>query len=213
MRSDKQWKGFTLVELLVSMTILIIITVAVATDISISRQQEELASNARYLQSMLRDVQSQAQSAVSLNTCDNGAFIAICEFDTSNCGAGTCDTQIVPSAQGIRLSTTHQDHVFHFAEVDPLLENRQYDENETVLQNVMQTARANINTVEVTRLTIGSTDYDTVDVTFGRQSGAMEIIADTGATGNTLEIELTHRETGSLEVISLNRLTGRITIN
>ncbi|MBD3251018.1 prepilin-type N-terminal cleavage/methylation domain-containing protein [Candidatus Uhrbacteria bacterium] len=209
----KDRKGFTLVELLVSMTILIIITVAVTTDISISRQQEELASNVRFVRSMVRDVQSRAQSATSLNTCDNGTNIAVCELDTANCGAGACDTQIVPNRQGLRFSTTHPDYFIHFAEVDPLLVNAQYDGDEEVQRIFLQSTRSSVIRVEVADLMIdGSQSVDTVDITFNRQSGHMQFEDPLGVTGNLLGITLTHRETGRSEVVSLNAVTGKITI-
>ena len=86
--SNRPVRGFTMAELLVSISILIIITLAVAGDVSKSRKREELVSSARLVHNAIRDAQARAQTARSVKMCDNAGINVVCEARQDNCGIG-----------------------------------------------------------------------------------------------------------------------------
>lgn len=209
-------KGFTLVELLVSLTILIIITIAVVEDISAARQKEELISSARLVTQELRNLQAMALSARGVDVCDTGTNIVVCEVDDTACGASSCDSVIAPAAFGATMNTT-ESALTMFAEVDALLEDRREDGNgrESLGERLFAEQVSGSNLVTIDSLTAGANPLTSATVTFERQSGSMRINAClslpcTPAETNTLDIVLRHRQTGDVRTIRLNAVTGKV---
>jgi type II secretory pathway pseudopilin PulG len=207
---------------MVSLSILIIIALAVATDISRTRHQEELASSARLTLSTLRGLQSRALSATSVKTCNNGTNDLVCELDDTVCVFSPCDTRLVPISVGATMRTT-ESVIYKFAEVDLGLEDRRKDASNREYLGVQKFAEQNpgSNPVQITSLKAGSDLLSEVTVTFDRQNGAMRINACgnpsgappcTGPEPTTLEIIIEHARLGRSKTIRLNTLTGKISI-
>jgi prepilin-type N-terminal cleavage/methylation domain-containing protein len=215
-------RGFTLAELMVSITILILISLAVATDITRTRYQEELASSARLTVAAFRDLQARALSATSVLTCNNGGVDIVCEYDDALCGFATCGTKLVPIAVGAHLETD-ESVIETFAEVDLFMEDRRMTSaRENLGQRKFAEGNAGSNPVTITSITAGVDSLSEVTVTFDRQNGNMRINACDDPAGapscggspepTTLAVTITHARLGRSETIRLNTLTGRIDI-
>jgi prepilin-type N-terminal cleavage/methylation domain-containing protein len=215
-------RGFTLVELMVSIAILAIISVTVTTDIAKTGQQEELFSSARIMVATLRGLQSRALSATSVLTCNNGTINLVCDVDDTICGVESCSTKLVPFAVGATLQTS-ESMVTKFAEVDVALEDRREDASgcESLGEQRLAERKSGSDAVTISSLRADSVSISVATVTFDRQDAAMRINAcgtpsgapPCGATEpTTLEITLTHSKLGRSETIRLNALTGKIAI-
>jgi Tfp pilus assembly protein FimT len=205
-------------ELLVSLAILIIITLAVAGDVSKTRKREELVSSTRLVHNAIRDAQARAQTARSVQMCNNAGVNVVCEADDSNCGIASCDALIVPVAVGVSL-TTDDSFVTTFAEIDVSLEDRRNDASGREYMETEKFAeqKEGSNVVFIKSLTAGTVSVTDAAVTFERQSGNMQIngcpnppCSPAGAT--TLEIVLEHGQSGQQKAIRLNALTGKISL-
>ncbi len=205
-------------ELLVSLAILIIITLAVAGDVSKTRKREELVSSVRLVHNAIRDAQARAQTARSIKMCDNAGVNVVCEANEDNCGIATCDAFIVPVAVGVSLSTGDS-FATTFAEIDATLEDRRNDASGREFMETEKFAeqREGSNVVTISSLTAGTVSVTDATVTFERQSGNMQINGCpvppcSPAGANTLEIVLEHSQSGQQKAIRLNALTGKISL-
>lgn len=224
----KRGGGFTIIELLVSISILLLISVSVATDLNRTRYQEELQGSARALVGMLRDLQTRALASTGAKTCTaTGGVLYACDYTSVGC-LGACTPLVPPYAYGLTL-TLNATSVPAFAEVEPTYNNRRPidlgDQHEQIdLLPFLKAASAS-NWVSISR--IDDQFFSNIAgayVTFERQSGTMRISACakptpyTPACGpfgepNTLTITLRHSKTTLTKVIRLNGLTGKISID
>jgi type II secretory pathway pseudopilin PulG len=211
-----------MVELLVSVTILILISAAVASDIMRTRHREELASSARMMLGVLRGLQARALAATSVKTCNNGSVEIVCEMGNSVCGAAPCTRSVVPMAVGATLQT-NQSSFSTFAEVDVFLEDRREDaaNREFLGERAFSEQIAGSQDVTVLSLLAGGSYVSEATVTFDRQNGIMRINACgtppsappcAGTEPTTLQIVLRHKKTGITNTVMLNTLTGKIEI-
>ena len=208
--------GFTLVELMVSVAILLLITASVISDIQRGRQQEELASSLRLVQGALRDAQADALAAVSVKTCTVSSNNVVCEHDDSLCGAAVCNQDTSPSAFGLVFQTGTSTFSF-FADVfaSDLDEDASGRERLELLR--LARPKSDADTVTIDSLTADSSSVTEATVTFDRQSGNMRINPCLSAPctpdeANILEIVLTHSLTEISKTVYLNAITGRISI-
>ncbi len=215
-------RGFTLIELLTSVVILLVITVSVTININKSRMREELDASARQVANTLRNLQAQALAAKSVLTCQPAATVNVCENGASICGAAACATRVVPTSVGMVLKTGAK-AISMFAEVDPTMDDRYEDAGgRESLQDTPLSNQSGSNNVTITSLLGDATSLATVNVAFERQNGNMRINACgtpalapvCGGSGEpvTLTITLTHATLGKSDIIKLNRLTGKISI-
>ena len=214
--------GFTLIELMVSVSILLIISVSVAGDITRIKHQEELQSSARQLASALRDLQARSLAASGIKTCtDSGNVIAACETGTSACTGG-CGTLIPPFSNGMTIAT-NATSVLMFAEVEPTRnDRRRAASGEDLGRQAFLQANANSATVTVQSMTTNAGGVPSAVVTFERQSGTMRIDACgtpapytpacSGAEPLTLEIVLRHARLTATRTVRLNTTTGKISL-
>jgi prepilin-type N-terminal cleavage/methylation domain-containing protein len=221
--------GFTLVELLVSIVILLIITVSVTINITKTKMREELDASARQVGNTLRNLQAQALAARSVLTCQPATIVMVCENGTAVCGAAACATQTVPTAVGMTLAV-NASAFSAFAEADTTLDDRYEDTGgrESLARTFLtSSASAGSGAVKITSLTGTSaagvqTSFASASVAFERQNGNMRINAcgtpalapACGANGEplALSITLTHSTLGKSDIVTLNRLTGKISI-
>ncbi len=215
--------GFTLIELMVSVSILLIISVSVAGDITRIKHQEELQSSARQLASALRDLQARALAASGVKTCTgSGDELLICETGSSSC-SDTCGSLIPPFSTGMNVAV-NATSVTMFAEVEPTEnDRRQATAGEDLGRIAFLQANANSATVTVQSMTTNDGAVPSAVVTFERQSGTMRINpCDTPAPYTpacgvdpepvTLEIVLRHTRLPVTRTIRLNATTGKISL-
>jgi prepilin-type N-terminal cleavage/methylation domain-containing protein len=216
--------GFTLAELLVSIAILVLIATSVAGDVNRTKYQEELTASARVLIGTLRDLQSQALTARSVNTClDVADTPLVCEVQNTGC-VGSCSDPMPPYAVGMVL-TQNATVMERFAEVEILRNNRRQDGSmeELGVRRFLQ-ANAGAGTVSVSSLvTENSGSVTTATVTFERQNGLMRVNAcDTPQNAppcngipepKTLSIVLRHARTDATKTVRLNTTTGKISLD
>ncbi|MBE7525580.1 hypothetical protein HS096_04320 [candidate division WWE3 bacterium] len=216
--------GFTLAELMVSIAILIIISLAVAGDITRTRFQEELNSSARLLLGTLRDTQAQALAVKGVKTClEDGGTRRVCETGTAGCAAGTCPDITAPYAVGVTLNVSATG-VSVFADVDAAFNDRRELANtrELVRADAFLTGNTGSRYVTVNALRSGPVNFSSATVTFERQNGRMRINACDDPPGapscagspepTTLEIDLIHSRTNQIKTIRLNAITGKISL-
>jgi type II secretory pathway pseudopilin PulG len=222
-------RGFTIVELLVSMSILMIISVSVVTDLNRTRYQEELQESARLLAGALRDLQTRAFAAGTVSTCIGAGNVKlVCEQTTVGC-TNACSTRLPPYAFGMVLNGSATS-VDEFAEVEPTYNDRRPtgvggDEHEQIknLEFLLNNTGSNYVTLPTQFITnVGA--FSTIWVTFERQNGAMRINACnwpspyTSGCGffpesTTVTITLSHTKLpGVTKSILLNAITGRISL-
>lgn len=220
--------GFTIIELLVSISILAIISIFVASDINRSKYQEELFGSARLLAGTLEDLRAKALAATGVQTCAGPASaIYVCEVDTASC-TGACGTLIPPSALGAVI-TAGATGTEQFAEPDPVTNpptnyNHAEDGNGHERMGFVPflTSRAGTNDVTVNGPIVTNTgNLFSITVTFDRQSGAMRINACGTPAGappcsssepTTAVIPIKHAKSGQIRSVTLNTITGKISI-
>jgi prepilin-type N-terminal cleavage/methylation domain-containing protein len=222
-------RGFTYIELLVSMGILVIIALAVATDISRTRYQEELNGSARMIVGALRDLQTRALTASSVQSCtDISGIKLVCNVSTVGC-VSACGTEVVPYAYGLTF-TLNATSVSSFADIDPQYNDRRpilfggADEHERVADLSFLKASSSSNYVTISWMVVdGGLPVGSAQITFERQNGLMRINGcDTPAPHawtcfpsepTTLVLTLRHSRTRQTKIIRLNGLTGKISID
>lgn len=206
--------GFTLVELMVSMVVLLIITSAVISDVHRGRQSEELASSLRIVQFSLRDLQADALTAQGVKTCSVSSKDVVCEYNDALCGGAACNQQTSPSAYGMHLTVGSSTlpvfaDVFD-ADLAPDSLGREYLRETSLAQT-----SAGVDNVFIAALSGDGNPVDSVDITFNRQSGKMRINpclsgVCTPPEFMVLEIMLRHRQTGVWRVVVLNAVSGKV---
>jgi prepilin-type N-terminal cleavage/methylation domain-containing protein len=216
-------RAFTLPELMVSVSILLIISVAVSGQITLAKYQEELASSARVLAGTLRDLQAFAQAATGVKTCAPSGKPLVCEVSTALCAASPCGTLVTPSAVGAVFDAPYTT-IQRFAEVFSSSINRRKDLGEDLGTRSFISGLAGTNFVSISSVSGDGTPGFPFTVTFERQSGSMRMNACntpapfTPACSGSLQestwarITLVHSKTGKTRSVLLNAVTGKISL-
>lgn len=211
-------RGFTLVELMISVGILTLIATSTVFVMRRTREREELQTAGRLLVSDLRDVQARALQARNALTCDTvGLEKKICEPENKSpilC-TGPC-TVLPPPRYGVALAV-FQDAYDLFADVN--------GEDWRLTSDAEQVARRGLNPLGGNRVTISRIETElgiigTSNLAAGRQSGAMRIEAcgDPGLPAcaptepKWLKITLRHAVSNDTIAVEVNALTGRVSI-
>ncbi|MCW1892355.1 MAG: prepilin-type N-terminal cleavage/methylation domain-containing protein [Candidatus Uhrbacteria bacterium] len=213
-----QKRGFTLAELLVSLGILMLISLAVVQNVAQSRQTQELRSSANLVASGLRDLQAQALAARSLKACLVGTVNVSCDLSSAACGGSPCNLTLSPEAFGMTLITSTSSFTT-FADISSVTGNRREDlaGRELIERSIFPQVRPGMNAVVIDSLLADSVSVASSTLTFERQSGSMRINAClaggcTPAEANVLQITLRHLQTQKTKVVLVNAITGRISV-
>jgi type II secretory pathway pseudopilin PulG len=198
-------------ELLVSILILGLISVATVTNLRSSQQADQLATAARIVAADLRAEQDAALTAQSIKTCTNGVSAKIvCEGGTSSC-VGAC-TSLPPFGTGLHFMKASSTYDV-FADVD----QTKNDWKETDASEIVQTRSLSLvgaPNVIVSDLITSSTQ-SSIDVAFQRQNGTMGIAGcfiGSCVSPVTLRIILKHTVSNQTAEVDLNSVTGRVSI-
>lgn len=211
-------------ELLVSIMILMLISLSVITDLNRTRYQEELQGTARAIVALLRDMQARALAGREVQTCTASGVTLVCEYNAVGCSSA-CGALVPPYDYGVTFNV-NATSVTSFAEVDPTRSNRRdvelgYD-HEEIGELIFPRAYNGLENVTIFTMTVGVFSDSSASITFERQSGSMQIDAcgsppfvPCGMFGEptTASITLRHAKTLSTKTITLNAITGRISVN
>ncbi len=213
MQSHKQ-KGFTILELLISLSIIVLLATITVFELRSSRRTEELRTAARQVSGDLRAMQSRALSAKNLKTCTTPtADLAVCEFSTIACGANPC-AESIPSAYGIRFVSSDYRYTI-FADINPSsgVDYRYSDAGEVYqMQSILP---LETDYVIVDQITAGGAPVASADISFMRQSGTVRMFhpgVPPASEPGLIRIRLLHTITNQTTEIEINRITGRISI-
>jgi prepilin-type N-terminal cleavage/methylation domain-containing protein len=220
MRLTLKATGFTLVELLVSISILTLISTATVFTLRSTRETDELNTSAQILAGDLRNIQARALAAHNVKTCDTIDGKQICEPENplSDLCAKLCEP-LPPMTFGIHFKISESAYDL-FAEIDPLIQDwRLTNKREILLERNLNPLGG--DQIVVSNLQLDGKDVLTADLAVHRQNGVMRIEAcgEVGlpACGSSESSELTitlrHQHSGTLRFIEVNALSGRIFIH
>jgi prepilin-type N-terminal cleavage/methylation domain-containing protein len=210
-------KGFTLVELMVSIAILMLLSTTTVFSLRVTRENDELSTAARLLSSDLRNVQARSLAARNVKTCTiSGGTKRVCEDENTSAQAcvDTC-AAVPPPRFGVTLTTGSGKYVM-FADVST--EDWRLSNAEEILLG------RNLNPLDdkvlIQTITTEFGSLSTANVGVSRQSGTMRIEAcgDAGlpvcapTEPRTLTVTLRHVASGKETTVSLNSVTGRVSI-
>ncbi len=209
------YSGFTLSEVMISIAIVGIISVAAFYSLRQGRMNDELNTAVRVVASDLRNVQSRALTAQNVKFCEDTstptAKNIVCENSTALCQTPVVCTAVPPAGVGVHLTKAGSGYDF-YAKYDPgTTDWREVDPGEVFFTRSLATAGA--SNVKISKL--GTADMSALDVAFQRQNGNMLIDACPAGCTNltTITITLQHKVSLKTASVSLNTITGRISID
>lgn len=218
MRFQCNAPGFTLLELLISVSILTLISTATVFSLRASREREELNVAVRILSGDLRNVQARALAARNVQTCETVEGPRVCEAE--NTSPQICISScapLPPTTFGVSLKPQSIGYTV-FAEVDSKIQDWRLNDIRELLftrdLNPLGGGRVVIESLSPSKHEV----LPHADVAFHRQNGVMRIEAcgDAGmppcgiSEPSRLSITLRHVGSGATRSIELNALSGRI---
>lgn len=193
-------RGFTLVELLVSISIIGVITGMMMANFRGGQQSAEVRLAADILVAQIRSVQTSALAGRLVSVCSGGAdALDVCEPKTPPvaCSGGTCQKR-VPTGYGIRLATSDPTVYTLFYDTD---DDRAYDAGEEL------SAAPYVSTAAV--LFQGSPAGDPVDLVYTPPFGTLYV--NGSASGSTtVVLPLGHQFGSMTRNVTVYRLSGKI---
>lgn len=207
--------GFSLAELMVSVSIIALMGTIVVMDLNSSKRKEELLNAARIVAADLRALQSRTQAGQNVNVCLSLGRPITCEMSTAACDDPTTCAAFPPFGYGAHFSAASTTYPF-YADVDPTPSpSKDWMDTpgageEYFYRDLMKAGAPN---VRITSLFTGM-NVPEAHVGFERQNGAMHICTSSPCVAaSTLTITLMHTDSGETRTVSLNAITGRISSN
>ncbi len=195
-------RGFTLIEMLLSMSIFAVVTAFVTANFRAGRQGDELRLSSQLVATAIRRAQTLAVAGQTTAFCRGGTRdLQTCPSGLSaECGGGTCVVE-VPRGYGIRLSTTSPDDrsVILFADLDG---DRAYDAGELIRSDSASPGPS----VKVS--TLSPAAGATLDIVFEPPKPSVYFNGST-ATG-VASVTTRHAATGQTKNVTVNRITGQV---
>ena len=193
-------KGFTLVELLVSISIIGVITGLMMANFRGGQQSAEVRLAADILVGQIRSVQTSSLSGRLVSVCGGGTNdLDVCEPKDPpvSCTGGVCQKR-VPAGYGIRFSTLTPTVYTLFYDTD---DDQRYDAGEELNEApYVSTAAARFT---------GSDAGDPVDLVFTPPFG--KIYVNGSASGSTtVGLTLGHQFGSMIRHVTIYRLSGKI---
>ena len=209
--------GFSMVEALISISILGLIAVMSIVNFSSSQRTEELNTAARVFAADLRSAQSRALSGGNVRMCPAipaaGSSLAACEDGASNC-ANPVECQLqAPEGIGLRVVAGQSEYDQYIVLGAESGEWRMTHAAMAFTRRDL--ARNGAPRVSVSAIDAGGAPRASADIAFGRQNGAMHVdeCAACAPPPNVVTVTLQHSQTGRTKTVILNRLTGRVSID
>ncbi len=196
-------KGFTLPEILVSMSIFVVITTAVVANFRASEQSSQLRLGAQAVASTLRSLQTMAQTGRLTELCDD-ATGAVCTGNVAACVTTTvCRPALPRGGYGIQI-TKNENAVTLFADGN---QNHLLDSGEILSDMFLNLPRNVI-------IDGATTPYDltTSVFTIAFKPPDPTVWINAATRESEARIVLRHEKTGNTKTIVLRRISGRIEI-
>jgi prepilin-type N-terminal cleavage/methylation domain-containing protein len=195
-------RGFTLVEMLISLSIFAVVTAFVTANFRVGRQGDELRLSSQLAATAIRRAQTLATAGQTTAFCRGGTNdLKTCPSGlSSECGGGTCVVE-VPRGYGIRFSTAAADarKLITFADLDG---DRAYDVGELLRTDAVSPG------LSVRVSTLSPTAGSTLDIVFEPPKPTVYFNGST-ATG-IATITTLHSVTNQVKNVTVNRITGQV---
>jgi len=193
-------RGFTLVELLVSISIIGVITGFMMANFRGGQQSAEVRLATDILVGQIRSVQTSALTGRLVSVCSGGLDdLKVCEPKSPpvECSGGTCQKR-VPAGYGLRFTTENPSAYTVFYDTD---DDRRYDAGEELGDSPYVSTGA-------TRFE-GSDAGDPLDLVFVPPFGKLYV--NGSASGSpTVSITLGHQFGNMIRHVTIYRLSGKI---
>lgn len=200
----KDLRGFTLIEMLVSLSIFSVITGFVIANYRVGQQGDELRISAQLVGSMVRRAQTAAIAGGEVSSCVGGAAEGdVCKPGASTaCADGNC-LRDIPRGYGVHLSSAvgQERTMVYFADTDG---DRRFGPGEAVRTESVSSGAF----VDVVR--VFPDDVGTLDIVFIPPKPNVYYNDATDETEAV--VTLRHRSTGKEQVVRLNRVSGQVSV-
>lgn len=202
MMHSREQCGFTLVEMLVSISIFAVITAFTTANFRLARQGDEIRLASQLVGSAMRRAQTSAAAGETVWLCHGGANdLKMClNGDAALCPSGTC-AQEVPSGYGIHVATVSPDSrkIVLFADLN---NDKAYTLGEAVRSdNVSPGPFVSVSAVSPVA-------SNALDVVFQPPKPTGYFNGSTAQA--TATVTLTHSTTGAQKTVTVNRISGQI---
>ncbi|MDO8505006.1 MAG: prepilin-type N-terminal cleavage/methylation domain-containing protein [bacterium] len=197
--------GFTLPELLVSISIFVIITTAVVANFRSSEESGQLRLGAQAVASTLRSLQTMAQTGRLTALCDD-ASRAVCTGNTTVCGTEKCVASLPSGGYGMQIMEK-TGTITLFADGK---QNHKFDTGEALVDMALNLPR---NVIIDSTTTPYDSVSNTLTISFEPPEPTIWINGAATVTTQEAHIVLRHEKTKNTKTIVLRRISGRIEIN
>ncbi len=210
----RKTKGFTILELLIGLSIIILLALVTVFELRNSRRTEELRTASRRITADLRGMQSRALSAKNLKTCVTPtADLAVCEFSLTACESNPC-AESIPSAYGVVFTKGSYKYTL-FADINPSsgVDYRYSGVDEVYSSQSILPLETDY--IIIDQIIADGNLVDSADISFMRQSGTVRMFhpgVPPAVEPSLIRIRLLHTITNHTAEIEINRITGRISI-
>mgnify|MGYP001561271893 CR=1 FL=1 len=204
--------GFSLIEAMVSITILGLLAVAVVVNLNATSRTEALNSAARLVLGDLRALQTRALTAQNIKTCVSAIPVTICEGPGATCIP--C-TPAPPFSFGAHFTQGTASYIL-FAEPDQTTKNWMETTGEAFATRDL--TKLGGRNVIIDALFVPSSVSSVTDaqIAFERQNGRMHVNPCMGppcTEAGSLTIRLKQTQTGAIRTVTLGTLTGRMSLD
>lgn len=194
--------GFTLIEMLVSLSIFAVMTGFLMASFRTGKQADELRIASQVGMTVIRRTQTRALAGSTVKICRGGSRdLKICPTGAAeDCPGGICSTE-VPLGYGVRFDTAAgaSSAAIEYADTNG---NMTYDDGEEIQKTPLST------TPNVTVKTVTPSNDGRLDIIFVPPRPTIFLNGVT--TTATATIELTHSASGETRTVQLNRISGQI---
>lgn len=202
--------GFTLVEMLISLSIFAVITAFATANFNAGRQGDELRFASQLVASSIRRAQTAATAGQTALFCKGGSrpLLSCISGEDSECGVGGSCVREVPLGYGVHLSTDvgSERKVLFFADADG---DRRWDAGEEIRSDNVSPGAF----VSTTETCIGSNCTSSVlDIVFVPPKPTT-YFNDGAVAGAVATITLSHRQTGTAKTVTVNRISGQVSVD
>lgn len=197
-------RGFTIIDMLVSLTIFGVVTGFLMANFRSGRTADELRIGAQGIGTAFREVQTMAMTGKTVGICRGGSNnLKVCTVGTATtCPSGTCAYE-VPRGYGLRLTTAAAGagQSVLYADINA---SRTYDAGEEIKTTKLST------TSRVTVKTLTPVSSGLLDVVF---EPPKPTVFFNGATGTTLAtVQVQHATSGATRNVTINRVSGQVSL-
>lgn len=204
-RTKKERRGFTLIEMLISLSIFGVITAFAVANFRAGEQGEQLRISTQNVASLIRRARTLSVAGYEVKYCHGGnAEGQVCPGgDDASCLSGECLTDI-PPAYGINIAATSglNREVRVFADTN---DNGRYDQGEAIRTDQISPRPF------VVISDIAPADANQIDIVF--EPPKPNITFNGSRNEGIATIELTHTATDRTAEIIVNRISGLVSVD